>query len=182
MALPGGGWEGGARGGSLARGRARERERGNTRGVGANNLIEPIDARPVFTAFSATLPRSFYSNPPRASSVPSFARFSSLSARSRASALPTPVAIVSIIGPERGQTPTFFPLFLSTRSLDTSFSNELFLTRATGSYAPVLDTASPPSRRFASTFLFLLLSLRSYGYERARRGATDVSAECFKAA
>lgn len=24
--------------------------------MGANNLIEPIDARPVFTAFSATLP------------------------------------------------------------------------------------------------------------------------------
>lgn len=29
--------------------------------MGANNLIEPIDARSVFTAFSATLPSSFYS-------------------------------------------------------------------------------------------------------------------------
>lgn len=30
--------------------------------MGANNLIEPIDARPVFTAFSATLPpASFFS-------------------------------------------------------------------------------------------------------------------------
>ena len=48
----------------MARGAARQGEaREVTRGVGANNLIEPIDARPVFTAFSATLPRSFYSNP-----------------------------------------------------------------------------------------------------------------------
>lgn len=28
--------------------------------MGANNLIEPIDARPVFTAFSATLPPTFF--------------------------------------------------------------------------------------------------------------------------
>lgn len=63
--------------------------------MGANNLIEPIDARPVFTAFSATLPHSFYSN--RNPFVFIRAQPTSLSG-----------FIVSIIGPGREYREVFF--------------------------------------------------------------------------
>ena len=178
MALPGGGWEGGARGrlgsaGVACQGEARE----VTRGVGTNNLIEPIDARPVFTAFSATLPRSFYSNP--RASARSFVHFALVFIRARApdSSLSFPLSVPN--GDKPGPA----------RSLDTA-SPSVFSTRATPAcISLVLDTDSPASfRGVAPTFLFLsadllplFLRLRAREKRRDRRFGGR-SAECFRAA
>ena len=172
----------------MARGAARQGEaREVTRGVGANNLIEPIDARPVFTAFSATLPRSFYSNP--RTSVRARSLGSRLYPRARSPTRRYRFHYRSRTGTNGDRLFSF-----DSQSLDTAFPSGargrvLFLTRATGLYLRFLIrrlcsasfAAFRPLSYFSAVLLLLFLWLRAREKRRDRRFGGR-SAECFKAA
>lgn len=136
--------------------------------MGANNLIEPIDPLPVFTAFSATFPLSFYSHPARSSlsfrSVISRRRFFRLGVSSDSRDFARRPERVRVTGRDTCHEETAVPGALATvyRSCYASFISLVFFSPALNVTRTRTRTGTRRGTRRGTS---------------ARRGATDISVD-----